>query len=113
MSSPPSPPGRFEKKYTHRPSAEYAGSKSLASESNDTAAGAPQLSPLRRDIQISQPPGPPLRSVDPHSSVWPSGLAASRISTCSLDTTPGATSSAADVIDSATACPAAVPVPLD
>src|SRR3954447_11403038 len=100
MSSPPSPPGRLEKKYTHFPSAEYAGSKSLASESNDTATGAPQLSPLRRDLQISHPPGPPLRSVGPHSSVCPPGLAASRISACSLDTAPGAASSAAEVIDS-------------
>src|ERR1044071_2418155 len=100
MSSPPNPPARFEKKYTQRPSAENAGSKSLASESNDAASGAPQPSPLRRDTQISQPPGPPLRSVEPHSSIAPSGLAASLISTCSLDTTPGATSSAADVIAS-------------
>src|ERR1041384_1509901 len=93
MSSPPNPPGRVEKKYNDFPSAEYAGSKSLASESNDTGPGALQLSPLRRDIQMSHPPGPPLRSVDPHKSVVPSGLAASRISECSLDTTPGATRS--------------------
>src|ERR1044071_9213439 len=116
MSSPPNPPGRFEKKYTHFPSAEYAGSKSLAAESNDTAAGALQLSPLRRDIQISHPPGPPFRSVDPHSSVVPSGLAASRISECSLDTPPGPTSSAADVIASVVGRPGATdpgPAPVD
>src|ERR1044071_7253401 len=110
MSSPPNPPGRFEKKYTHFPSAEYAGSKSLASESNDTAAGALQLSPLSRDIQMSHPPGPPLRSVDPHKSVVPSGLAASRISECSLDTTPGATSSADELIASVGGPPPSAPV---
>src|ERR1044071_3744890 len=110
MSSPPNPPGRFEKKYTHFPSAEYAGSKSLASESNDTGTGALQLSPLRRDIQMSHPPGPPLRSVDPHKSVVPSGLAASRISACSLDTTPGATSSADELIASVGGPPPSAPV---
>src|ERR1051325_9810840 len=116
MSSPPNPPGRFEKKYTHFPSAEYAGSKSLASESNDTGTGAAQLSRLRRDIQMPHPPGPPLRSVDPHKSVVPSGLAASRISECSLDTTPGATSSADEVIASVGGRPvaaAAAFVPVD
>jgi hypothetical protein len=57
-----------------------------------------QVAPVRRDIQMFQPPGPPLRSVDPHSNIAPSGLAASRISVSSLDTIPGATSSAADAI---------------
>src|ERR1044071_3048105 len=116
MSSPPNPPGRFEKKYTHFPSAEYAGSKSLASESNDTGTGALHPPPPRRDIQMSHPPGPPLRSVDPHKSVVPSGLAASRMSACSLDTTPGATSSADEVIASVGGRPvaaAAAFVPVD
>src|SRR5690349_13550792 len=100
MSSPPKPPGRFEKKYTQRPSAESAGSKSFASELNDAAAAGPHAVPVRRDTQISQPPAPPGRSVEPQRSIVPSGLAASRISTRSLDTMPGATSSAADVMRS-------------
>src|SRR5262245_25285434 len=100
MSSPPAPPGRLEKKYTQRPSDENAGSKSLASELNGAGSGLLQLASVRRDIHRFQPPGPPGRSVEPHRSIVPSGLAASRISPNSLDTMPGATSSAAEVMAS-------------
>src|ERR1051325_4067462 len=101
MSSPPNPPGRFEKKYSHRPSAENAGSKSLAGELNGAGSGGPNAAGLLgHAIRRSHPPAPPGRSVDPHSTIEPSGLAASRISPYGLEMTPGATSSAGEVIAS-------------